>query len=73
MNLTKWIKRISVFSIIIAGLLIYGNPIYAQHASGENTYKQLLAFAEKGDNAYINKLNSTPRSLDWESAEISSR
>jgi predicted Na+-dependent transporter len=69
MNLTKWIKRISVFSIIISGLLIYGSPINAQHASGEDTYKQLLAFAEKGDNAYINKLNSSPRSLDWESAE----
>ena len=70
MNFSKRIQRISIISILFVCLLNYSTLIQAQHTSGEDTYKELLVFAENGDNAYINELNSVPRDLDWENAEI---
>lgn len=62
----KSLKLLIAISIIIFSS---GFNLFALGEEGEILYKKLSSLATSGDSVLINKLNSTPRELNWESAK----
>jgi BASS family bile acid:Na+ symporter len=59
---------IPVFSIVLF-FMATNSTAYANE-TGEAFYKYLSSVANSGDNELIKELNTSPRELDWSSAEI---
>lgn len=59
----------SLFLAVIFCLSFYLSPAFAESEPGEALYSQLSNLANNGENAIIEELNVSPRSLDWSQAK----
>ena len=65
----KKMNRLAKFIFLIGTLLLTFNSIaIGKNNSGETFYKYLSTLTNHGDNLTIEKLNTTSRDLDWDSA-----
>jgi len=72
LNKTKRDLNLAVLSIISSVciyFLVFCSMAIADETSGETFYKHLSSLTNSGNNSLIEKLNTNPRKLDWNSAK----
>ncbi|MCD4770416.1 MAG: bile acid:sodium symporter family protein [Bacteroidales bacterium] len=64
------LKLISLILTVFFSMFLFIPAANAGDRSGEDLYKHLSSLTNAGNNAYIEELNTAPRSLDWGNAEV---